>query len=157
MNSVRTRSSERGGVAGPGARLLASAAAFTLLEVLGALAVFGVVAAGLAANTVSVVKWNRTSHSVSVATMLAQDLVEQLRALDPSANPAALTAGTHTDANNPLKPNGTVGGRYVRTWTVTRDAPAPALSTVVVSVSWTDGTTRTVRVTALLCQTPTCA
>jgi prepilin-type N-terminal cleavage/methylation domain-containing protein len=155
MTSMRTWRSDRGSAADHGT--LGSDAGFTLLEVLGALAVFGVVAAGLAANVVSVVKWNRTSHGVSVATLLAQDLVEQLRALDPSANPAALTAGTHTDGNNPLTPSGVAGGRYTRTWTVTRDSPAPALSTVVVSVSWTDGATRTVRVTALLCQTPTCA
>jgi type II secretory pathway pseudopilin PulG len=120
------------------------------------MAIFGIVAAGLAVNTVAVVRANRVSNSLSIATMLAQDEIEQLRALDPEANPDALAAGTHTDANNPLTPTGAAGGRYTRQWTVTRNSPLSGLATVVVSVSWADGSTRTLRMSALVCLTEAC-
>ncbi len=133
-----------------------SAAGFTIVEVTAALGVFGVVAAGLAANTLAVVRNNRVSSALSVATALAQDEIEQLRALDPSSAPPELVAGSHSDDKNPLTALGASGGTFTRQWTVTRDAPAPGLSTVVVSVSWTDGATRSVHLTAYVCQTATC-
>jgi prepilin-type N-terminal cleavage/methylation domain-containing protein len=129
---------------------------FTVIEVLAALAVFGIVAAGLAANTMAVVRSNRVSNGLSVATTLAQDQIEQLRALDPDSNPAVLAAGTHADPNNPITVAGAPGGRYSRQWSVTRDSPVPGLSTVAVTVSWSDGPQRTVRVMAYVCQRSTC-
>jgi type II secretory pathway pseudopilin PulG len=136
---------------------LGSAPGFTIIEVAAALTFFGLVAAGVAANTVAVVRNNRTSSGLSSAVTLAQDEIEQLRALDPDTNPAVLTAGAHADPNNPITIAGTAGGQYVRQWTVTRNSPAPGLSTVVVSVSWTDAAvTRTVQVTAYVCQRSTC-
>ena len=132
------------------------ASGFTIVEVVAALGIFGIVAAGLAANTIAVVSSNRTSKGLSVATTLAQDQIEQLRALDPDTNPPALSAGNHADANNPITAIGASGGTFTRQWTVTRDSPVPGLSTVAVSVSWTDGATRTVRLTTYVCQTPTC-
>ncbi len=129
---------------------------FTLVEVLAALAVFGIVAAGLAANTMAVVRSNRVSNELSMATTLAQDQVEQLRALDPDTNPAVLAAGTHADPNNPITVGGAPGGQFARQWSVTRDSPVPGLSTVTVSVSWSDGPQRTVQVIAYVCQRSTC-
>ncbi len=133
-----------------------SPAGFTIVEVTAALGVFGIVAAGLAANTLAVVRSNRISSARSAATALAQDQIEQLRALDPSAAPPQLVAGTHSDDKNPLTALGASGGTFTRQWTVTRDSPAPGLSTVVVSVSWADGATRSVRLSAYVCQTVTC-
>ena len=89
--------------------------------------------------------------------MMPADGLEQLRALDPSTNPAALTAGSHFDANYMITATGAAGGKFLRQWTVTRDSPAPGLSTVAVSVTWTDGSTRTVRVTGFVCQSLTCS
>ena len=129
---------------------------FTLIEVAAALAIFSLIAAGIAVNSVAVTRYNRVSNNLSAAISLAQDRVEQLRALDPTTSPAALTAGTHTDALNPLTQNGNTGGRFVRQWTVTRDMPVLGVSTVVVSVSWTDGTSRTVHMSTLVCQTAGC-
>jgi prepilin-type N-terminal cleavage/methylation domain-containing protein len=136
--------------------LLRAQAGFSLIEVVASLAIFGLIAAGLAANTIAVVRANRISNALSVATALAQDEVEQLRALDPAANPPALVAGTHTDPNNPLTATGATGGLYSREWVVTRDIPIPGLSTVLVSVSWADGEMRTLHMSALLCQSATC-
>ena len=128
----------------------------TVVEVTAALGVFGIVAAGLAANTIAVVRANRVSNSLSVATSLAQDQIEQLRSLDPSTAPPALSAGNHTDPNNPITASGARNGTFTRQWTVTRDSPAPGLSTVAVTVSWADGATRSVRLRTYVCQTPTC-
>jgi prepilin-type N-terminal cleavage/methylation domain-containing protein len=136
--------------------LVKGASGFTIIEVAAALAVFGIVAAGLAANTISVVRSNRVSNGLSVATTLAQDQVEQLRALDPDTNPAALAAGTHADPNNPITVAGAPGGQYSRQWSVTRNSPVPGLSTVTVTVSWSDGPQRTVRVMAYVCQRSSC-
>lgn len=133
-----------------------SASGFTIVEVTAALGVFGIVAAGLAANTLAVVRNNRVSSARSVATALAQDQIEQLRALDPSAGPPQLVSGNHADDHNPLTALGASGGTFTRQWTVTRDSPAPGLSTVVVTVSWADGPARSVHLTAYVCQTPTC-
>jgi type II secretory pathway pseudopilin PulG len=133
-------------------------AGFTVLEVTATLVLFGIVAAGLAANTIAVVRNNRNSKNLSVATTLAQDQIEQLLALDPETNPSALAAGAHTDTSGQSSGwGGSSGNKFTRQWTVTRDSPAPGLSTVAVSVSWTDGSTRAVRLTTYVCQTSTCS
>lgn len=133
-----------------------SASGFTIIEVAASLSVFGIIAAGLVANTVAVVQSNRVSNGLSVATTLAQDQIEQLRALDPDINPAALAAGTHADPNNPITMAGVTGGKFTRQWSVTRDSPMPGLSTVAVTVSWSDGAARSVRLTTYACHTSTC-
>lgn len=140
----------------PGTKKRVGSGGFTLIEIAAALAVFGVVAAGLAAGSVAVTRYNRTTRSVSVAASLAQDEIERLRALDPDTNPPALSAGTHVDPKNPLTQAGARGGQFVRQWTVTRDTPGPGLATVVVSVSWTDDTTRSVWLSTFVCQTAGC-
>ncbi len=141
----------------PAAAILPSSRdGFALVEVLAALALFGIVSAGLALNSASAVRHNRVSHALSAATALAQDQIEQLRALDPSTNPAALSAGMHNDTVNPMTALGTPGGRFTRQWTVTRDNPIAGTSTVVVTVSWTDGTSRSVRLWAYVCESSGC-
>lgn len=129
---------------------------FTLVEVMASLAVFGIGAAGLVGVSIGVVRYNRVSHGLSIATALAQDEIEQLRALDPSTNPAALTVGTHQDANNPITSVGTSGGRFTRSWSVTRNAPVPGIATVIVNVAWTDGVPYNVQLLTYCCQSTTC-
>jgi prepilin-type N-terminal cleavage/methylation domain-containing protein len=129
---------------------------FTLVEGLASLAIFGIVAGGLAANSISVMRYNHVSHTLSMATALAQDEIEQLRALDPSTNPAVLTVGTHQDANNPITSVGASGGRFTRSWTLTRDAPVPGIATVIVNVAWTDSVPHNVQLLTYYCQTTTC-
>ncbi len=132
------------------------AAGFSVLEVLAGISIFSLVAAGLAANSIAAIKSNRISRGLSVAATLAQDKLEQLRALDPSTNPADLTAGFHADPSNPLSATGQTGGPYTRRWTVTADTPSLGLATVVVTVSWTEGATRTVRMVGYLCSSQAC-
>lgn len=137
----------------PGRR---AARGFTVVEVLAAMTVFGIVAAGMAANSVAVMRANRHSRDFSAAGALAQDKMEQLRALDVASNPPDFTAGAHTDAANPITAHGQAGGMFTRQWAVTRDAPAPGVATVVVAVTWSDGATRTVRVVGYVCQSRAC-
>jgi prepilin-type N-terminal cleavage/methylation domain-containing protein len=139
-----------------GTSLAGMPAGFTLIEVAASLAIFGIVAAGIAANTVAVVQGNRIGKNLSVATTLAQDEIEQLRALDPDAAPSSLSAGVHPDANNPITASGARGGPFTRQWTVTRDSPLPGVSSVEVSVSWSDGAPHTVRMSAYVCQASMC-
>ncbi len=132
-------------------------AGFTLTEVLVALTLFSIVAAGLAATSVGSAKNNKISKNLAAATALVQDKVEQFRTFDPDTNPPDLTAGAHNDPLNPITPTGTAGGPYTRQWVVTKDTPAKALSRVVVTVSWTGNSTYTVTGVTYVCTNRTCS
>lgn len=129
----------------------------TLIETLAALAIFALVAAGVAAGTIATLRGNSTSRDATAAAALIHDKLEQLRALDPAASPADLQPGRHVDPRNPLTPLGAAGGRYVRSWTVTVDSPRRGLAEVVVTVTWNDGVARTLRSATFVCRSATCA
>src|SRR5262245_31679564 len=128
----------------------------SLIEVLAAVTVFALVAAGAAAGTIATIRGNATSRGVSEATALIHDKIEQLRALDPTGNPADLTSGVHNDPLNPMNPLGQAGGTYSRSWTVVRDSPRHGLAEVTLTVSWRDSRPRTLKSATYLCLTPTC-
>jgi prepilin-type N-terminal cleavage/methylation domain-containing protein len=128
----------------------------SLIELLAAVAIFAVIAAGAGVATVSTLRGNATSRDVTAAAALIHDKIEQLRALDPAAAPADLRAGEHVDARNPLTALGATGGSYRRSWTVTVDSPRRGLSEVVVTVSWNNGTARTLRSATYVCRSATC-
>lgn len=132
-------------------------AGLSLLEVLSGMAVFAVVAAGLASTTVSTIKLNSTSRHTTVASFLIHDKVEELRSLNPAANPPDFTPGNHYDAGNPLSPLGVEGGMFTRTWTVTPNRPGIGMAEVVVTVSWRspDGP-RSMSAATFVCRTETC-
>jgi type IV pilus assembly protein PilV len=97
---------------------------FTLIEVL--IAVFLLSAAFLsaAALTTTVVKGNASSQTLTTATTLAKDKIEELKA------DAYTSLSGGTDAWNA---EGTTGGTYyTRTWTVTGTDP----KTITVIVTW---------------------
>jgi prepilin-type N-terminal cleavage/methylation domain-containing protein len=130
---------------------------FSMVEVLASMAIFAVAAVGLVATTVSTTKSNSTSRHTTVASALIQDKIEELRAMDPSLNPADFAPGTHVDAANPMTALGEPGGIYVRSWNVTANVPAIGLAEVVVTLAWnTPDGPRSLRAASLLCQTATC-
>lgn len=135
----------------------ASQSGITLVEVLAAVSIFAIIAAGAAVGTVATIRGAATSRGVTAAAALIQDEIEQLRALDPAANPAELKPGEHSDANNPLTELGARGGIFRRSWTVTVDSPRRGLSEVVVTVAWTDGAPRTLRSATYVCRSATCS
>lgn len=138
-------------------RRLASAQGMSLIEVLASLAIFAIIAAGTAAGTISTIRGNTASRDTSAASALIHDKVEQMRALDPAANPADLTAGVHQDARNPMTELGSPGGQYRRSWTVTRNSPRQGLAVVRVTVTWSDPTNRTLTSATYVCLSTTCA
>lgn len=128
----------------------------SLVEVCAAVAIFGIVTAGLTASTIGVIRTNSASRNTSVAAALIQQTVEQFRAVDPSTAPAELTAGTHDDPNNPIDGHGDPGGQFRRSWTVSRDIQ-PGLAQVVVEISWNDPIARSMSAVTYVCQTDSCS
>lgn len=134
-----------------------SESGFTLVEVLTALSIFAVVAAGMAKGTMASLRTNGFSKETVMGAALLQDSIEKFRAIDPTTNSALLTPGEHTDPNNPITSLGGAGGYFTRTWVVTANTPRTGMSKVVVKVSWANGTTRTLTGVAYLCSTLSCS
>ncbi|MFQ5665053.1 MAG: prepilin-type N-terminal cleavage/methylation domain-containing protein [Candidatus Binatia bacterium] len=132
---------------------------FTLLEVLVALTLFAVVAAGLSVTTIGSVKANSQSRRVAAASALIQDKIEQLRALDPSTDPVDLQPGSHDDPLNPVTPLGGPNGTFTRTWVVTPNTPKIGLSEVVLTISWNgpdDPAPRSISAATYVCRSTAC-
>lgn len=103
----------------------------SLVELVVALAVLGIAAAGLAMVGSMSATGNVTSHDRIAATALAIDKMEELSDL-PFDD---LTAGTSSDG--PLDPDGGPDGLFTRTWTVadTTIGANPG-KTITVTVTW---------------------
>ena len=96
---------------------------FTLIEILMAMVIFSISFLGLAAGATTVMKSNHSSYNNTVATNLAQDKLEVLRA----KNVADIAGDNDTKK---------VGGvTFTRTWT-TDDADG--LRKIKVVIAWTD-------------------
>ena len=99
---------------------------FTLIEILIAMGIFTAAILGVAISTTSVIKANQSSYSTTIAINLAQDKLEELKAL-----PASLASGGPvTDTIN--------GETFSRSWTVTSDSPITGMKRIDVTVTWTD-------------------
>ena len=109
---------------------------FTVIEVLVSLAIFSVAILGLAVSATTIMRANQTSYSYTVATNLAQDKLEELK-----ANPATLASG------GPDYPTA-LGITFTRTWTVTAPTPTLNASQIDVQVNWTDYTSRSVTISS---------
>lgn len=128
----------------------------TMLEVMVAITLFLVIAAGLASTTIGSIRANATSKDLTAAAALVHDKIEQFRALDPAVNPADLTAGFHSDPLNPLNALGQTGGIFHRSWAVAANSPTFGVSQVAVTVTWRDPTPRTLVGVTYVCRTTTC-
>jgi len=126
------------------------------VEALAATAVLGVGLAGFAVSTVSITRTQKGADSTSAAHALAQQKLEQLRSTPLGA--AQVLPGNYTDTANPLKADGTAGGSFLRTWTVSaNNAPALGLRTVTVTVTWADSRPHTTTLAAYVrCSTIPC-
>ena len=146
---------------------LRSQTGITLIEVLGTLAFFTVVATGLMTITASNGKLNNDSKNIAAATELAQNQIEKIRMIVPNPNtvPADLTLGTHADPNNPITELGATNGTFTRSWTVTSVSQylngsvvgnRPYMVQVAVTVSWTTPVARAVTAATYACTTANC-
>ena len=102
-----------------------------LVEIIIAMLIFAV---GITAALRTLPDSNRAtsrSRNLTTATNLAQQKVEELMGT-PYSN-ADLTAGAHTDADNPIE---TI---YNRVWNVTDNAPLTDMKQVTVTVTYDSG------------------
>ena len=112
---ARSRSKERG---------------FTLVEVLISLVILTFGLAALVSMAGTGTKATAYTRHAGEASVVAQDKLEQLRVIAPSA----LVSGADTcDAHAFV----TATGMYARAWTVSWDGSG-TLATLIVSVTWTD-------------------
>lgn len=127
---------------------------FSLLEVLVATTIMLVGVAALAQLAVLAARANRTAHTTTVAAVLAQQKMEQLRGLGLSPSPAGALGQNTTgycdfvDGNGRVLGGGTTpppGAVYIRRWSV-EPLPASPNNTLVLQVlvtrSRTSGVTR---------------
>jgi type IV pilus modification protein PilV len=111
---------------------------FTIIEVLVAMGIFTVAILGVAISATSVIKANQVSYSTTIATNLAQDKLEDLK-----ANPASVASGS--ESSIPVS-----GETFSRTWTVTANSPVTGVTKIDVTVTWTDYTTHTVTLSSVV-------
>jgi Tfp pilus assembly protein PilV len=119
----------------------------SILEALVATGFLGVALLGLAASSVNVTRHAKNADSVSAAHALGVQKLEQLRSMPLGA--AQLASGLYYDPDNPLGADGTPGGPFSRSWSVSQnDIPTFGLKTVTVSIDWNDSRANTTQVAA---------
>lgn len=106
---------------------------FTLVEIMIAIAILVLALLGLASLAVMVIKGNAFSKTLTTATTLAKDRMEQLKntsydTLAPGTDYAAMDATVQA-----TRASDTV---YTRTWTVNANSPASDMTTIIVTVDW---------------------
>jgi prepilin-type N-terminal cleavage/methylation domain-containing protein len=100
--------------------MAAGARGFTVIELLVAVAIFGVLAAGLAQTLIRAQQVRTSSARWMQATQLAEERLERLR------------AGDRTDDTGPI-------GAFMRSWQTQPALDQPGLERLDVVVTWEDG------------------
>ena len=116
---------------------------FTLLELLIALTILTIGLLGLAGLHIAAIQGNVSGFKISTAAAVAQERIEELKALDASAT--ALSAGAHADDGNQV----VQGITYNRSYTIQDNTPVTGTSTITLTVTWVEpgtGVTRNTRV-----------
>ncbi len=116
---------------------------FTLLELLIALTILSIGLLGLAGLHVAAIQGNVSGFKISTAAAVAQERIEELKALDASA--AALSAGAHTnDGSSVIQ-----GITYNRSYTIQDNTPVTGTSTITLTVTWVEPKTHVTRNTSV--------
>jgi type IV pilus assembly protein PilV len=105
-------------------KLLHNTAGFTLVENLVAIVVFTVGLLGVAGLTIVVINSNTFSSTLTIATILAHDKIEELR----NTSYTNVNSGKETTLRNNIN--------YTRIWNVVNNIPAAGMKTVDVTVIW---------------------
>ncbi len=115
---------------------------FTLLEIIVAIVLITVALIGLASVTTTVIKGNLFNKTLSMATTLAKDKMEELKVASFGSLPSTTTTDYAT-AEGAVQA-GASGAYYTRTWVATGTA---SLKTITVTVTWPSN--RTVQLTTI--------
>ena len=149
---------------------------FTILEVLITVVIISVALWALSALQTVSIGTNYTSHRMTIATILAQDKMEELRTLAWTDSQLADTQPNftrddngdgvmddfdwgltpdHTSAN-PIDENaqGIVASKategYFRSWNIADNVPAPNMKTISVRVQWSEKKARSITINTVL-------
>jgi len=111
--------------------MLQSEKGIGLVEIIIAMLIFAIgITAAIRTLPVSNAATTR-ARNLTMSTNLAQQKIEEL--MGTPFNNADLTAGAHTDQNNPIE------RIYTRTWNVTDNDPVADMKTVTVTVTYLSG------------------
>ena len=111
---------------------------FTLVEIMVAVFLVTIALLSLVSVTVIVIKGNSFSKTMTAATTLARDKMEDLK----NTNYTSIASSASPE---------TVQNTYQRSWTVATDSPAANMSTITVTVNWVwGGQTRNVTMQSII-------
>lgn len=115
-------------------KVISNQRGFTLLELLIALVILAIGLLGLAGLHVTAIQGNVSGFKISTASAVAQQRIEELKALDPSS--AILNEGNYNDGNVTVQ-----GVIYNRSYAIQDDTPVTGTSTITLTVTWVEPAT----------------
>lgn len=116
---------------------------FTFIELMIAMAILAIGMMAAVSMQFSSTRNNTNGNIFTEASMLAKTQLETLKSQDISN----LAAGSYTDPNNPIRPDGQNGGIYSRSWAIS-DLGTGARE-ITVRVQWNRlGQARTVEISS---------
>jgi prepilin-type N-terminal cleavage/methylation domain-containing protein len=109
--------------------MLKNQRAFTLIEILIAMAIFSIGILGMVSLQISTARNTKTGNVVTQAAMLARNQIETLKRV---TDVTTLASGTETD----IDPQGNPGGIFDRSWTISNPLGGGNTRQIAVTVSW---------------------
>jgi Tfp pilus assembly protein PilV len=117
----------------------------SFIEVLAAVCIFAVIVVGLSPSLLSTQRAASFSKNQSIAAALAADKIEQFRAVSSGSSVSAGSDG-------PFNANGSSGGIFNRSWTVSANTPLSGVSQIAVTTAWRDRPNSSVTLVTLIPQ-----
>ena len=109
-------------------------AGYSLVEVLVAITIFSLSAPGIATGIAMAVRAGQVSENFTLATILAQDKLEELRSQE----------GFRSSGSDAPRPE------FAREWFITSDSPETGVVRIEVAVSWTDYESHSLAITTVV-------
>jgi type IV pilus assembly protein PilV len=103
--------------------------AFTLIEILIAMAIFSIGILGMVSLQISTARNTKSADVVTQATMLARDQIETLKRI---TDVTTLSNGSEADIDS----QGNPGGIFDRSWTISNPLGGSNTRQITVTVSW---------------------
>lgn len=120
---------------------------YLLLEIMAAIAIFSIGFLAVGSLTVATTRNNTTGNILTQATLLAEEMLEELKKDSLSS---LVPGGPYTDPHNPIDEWGNHGGIFTRSWVIDDPVGLNTSRRIRVSVSWERlGQARRVELTTL--------